>query len=157
MATLFRFLFLIPLGFIAATVAAAFALLWPFLDPGALAASDPAYLAELAVGFLAQVAQIGSVVLLPWAVFMVATEVLGLSSILLHVAAGFLGGIVLSLAAYGTRPPALSVQTAIVVASLSFALVYWIVAGHAAGRWRRRFRREPAPPVASPAEPPPLA
>jgi hypothetical protein len=155
MATLFRFLFLIPMGFVAATVAAAFALLWPFLDMGTLSAGDPAYLAELAVGFLAQSAQVGSVMLVPWAAFMVATEILGLSSILLHVAAGFLGGIGLSVAAYGTQPPALSVQTAILVASLTFALVYWIVAGHGAGRWRRRLARAPAPGARP--EPPPLA
>ena len=138
MKTLLRFLFVIPIGFAVACFAAAFAMLWPFLRVPASAGADPVFLVRVGIIYFAQAAQIGSVTLIPWALFMVATETLGLSSILLHVAAGFLGGVALMFAAYGHDVPHMSVQTAIIVASLTFALVYWIVAGRSAGRWRRR-------------------
>lgn len=142
MSIVLRFLFVIPIGFIAACVAASFALLWPFLERPA--DIDPlVFLIHSGVAFYAQMAQIGSLALLPWAAFMVVTEALALSSILLHVAAGFLAGAAVLVSAYGVAPQA-SVQTAIIVASLSFALVYWIVAGRRAGAWRRRSSRSPS-------------
>ena len=143
MKTLLRFLFVIPTGFAAACFAAAFAMLWPFLHIPGSAGSDPVFLIHAGIIFFAQAAQIGSAMLIPWAVFMVLTETFGLSSILLHVTTGFLGGVALMFAAYGRNVPHMSVQTAIIVASLTFALVYWIVAGRSAGRWRRR-RPKPA-------------
>lgn len=135
MRTVLRFLFLIPLAFVAACFAAGFALLWPFLDlpPGAL--RDPFVLAELAVGFMTQCAQVGASALLPWGIFMVVSEIAGWRSVLLHAGAGALGGFAASRMAGGA---AASVETALIVAGLAFGLVYWLVAGNGAGRWRSR-------------------
>ncbi|HDZ74639.1 MAG TPA: hypothetical protein ENH55_18095 [Aurantimonas coralicida] len=138
MTAVLRFLFVIPFGFVAACMTAAFAMLWPFLTiPAGMGASDPIFLFHTVIAFLAQSAQIGSVILLPWALFMVASELFGLSSILLHLAAGLIGAGAILVTAYGDNLPNASVQTAIVVAALSFTLIYWIVAGRSAGRWRR--------------------
>ena len=148
MLTVLRFLFVIPIAFVAACLTGAFAMLWPFIDPlaGPLT-SDPVYLFQLIIVFMEQAAQIGSVTLLPWALFMVLSESFGLRSILMHMAAGLCGGIAILIVAYGRTGPHASVQTAVVVASIVFALVYWIVAGHSAGRWRRRGREtKPVPP-----------
>ena len=136
MSTVLRFLFVIPFGFVAACLTAAFAMLWPFLElpPGGVV--DPVFLFHATIAFAAQSAQIGSVVLLPFAFFVVATEIFALSSVVLHLAAGLLGGVAVLFATYGRDVPHMSVQTAILVASICFALVYWIIAGHRAGRWR---------------------
>lgn len=139
MKAVLRFLFVVPIGFVAACLAGAFAMLWPFLEwPRQTSATDPVALFQAGVVFLAQTAQIGSVALVPWGVFMVLSEFFGLSSILLYLAAGVAGGVAVIVTAYGHQLPPASVQTAIVVAAASFSLVYWIVAGHAAGRWRHR-------------------
>lgn len=146
MLTVLRFLFVIPIAFVAACLVGAFAMLWPFLDVAdGFASADPLYLFQLILIFLEQAAQIGSVTLLPWALLMVATEAFGLRSILMHLAAGLCGGIAILIVAYGRTGPHASVQTAIIVASIVFASVYWIVAGHSAGRWRRRERAEAGP------------
>ncbi|WP_062017603.1 hypothetical protein [Aureimonas sp. AU4] len=144
MRTVFRFLFLIPLGFVAACFAAGFALLWPFLDlpPGSL--GDPFVIAQLTVGFMTQCAQVGTAALVPWGLFMVASEIAGWRSLLLHAGLGALGGVVAGRMTAGAPS---SVETALVVAGLAFGLVYWLVAGHGAGLWRRRAmsRNEAAP------------
>lgn len=148
MLTVLRFLFAIPIAFVAACLTGAFAMLWPFVDfPDGTLARDPVYLFQLVVIFLEQAAQIGSVTLLPWALFMVLSEAFGLRSILMHLAAGLCGGIAILIVAYGRTGPHASVQTSIVVASIVFALVYWIVAGRAAGGWRRPGNStKPVPP-----------
>lgn len=139
MRAVLRFLFVVPIGFVAACLTGAFAMLWPFLQwPQHTPLTDPLALFQAAVAFSAQTAQIGSVALVPWGVFMVVCELFGLSSVLLHLAAGVAGGVAVIVTAYGEHLPAGSVQTAIVVAAATFSLVYWIVAGHSAGRWRRR-------------------
>ncbi|KQT85440.1 hypothetical protein [Aurantimonas sp. Leaf443] len=144
MLTVLRFLFLVPAGFVAATLAAAFALVWPFVDLPP--SPDPFLIAEIVFAVIAQAAQIGAAIILPFALFVLASEVLGLSSILLHLLAGVLGGGTLLVLAYGRALPHASIQVAAMVAALSFALVYWIVAGNSAGRWRARFRAPtPAP------------
>ncbi|WP_102960658.1 hypothetical protein [Mangrovicella endophytica] len=145
MRAVFRFLFVIPFGFIAACLAAAFALLSPFLDVGG-AGVDPLFWIETGFGFTVQAGQVGSAALVPWGIFMAVTEVLALRSILLHAGAGALGGIAYAGMAYGGAMPQASVRTALVVAGLSFALVYWLVAGRRAGSWRER---APAAPVTS--------
>ena len=153
MLTVLRFLFVIPIAFVAACLTGAFAMLWPFIDlSGGSLTRDPIYLFQLILLFMEQAAQIGSVTLLPWALFMVLSEAFGLRSILMHVAAGLCGGIAILIVAYGRTGPHASVQTAIVVASVVFALVYWIVAGRSAGRWRRRghgMKSDPSLPAAA--------
>lgn len=128
-----RILFLIPAGFVLACYAGAFALLWPFLHlpPGAL--GDPLTAIELAFGFTAQAAQIGAAAFLPWILFVAAAETLRWRSLLLHLGLGVLAGF--SASRLGAMPA--SVETATVTAGLAFALVYWLVAGHGAGRPRR--------------------
>ena len=139
MGTVLRFLFVVPLAYVAACLAAAFAMLWPFLEMGRANALDPVFIGEAAFYFGAQTIQIGAAAFLPWLCFMLATEMLGLSALLLHMVAGLLGGIAVLFSVYGQDVPHMSVQTAILVASLTFSLVYWILAGSRAGRWRRRF------------------
>ncbi|MBO0661253.1 hypothetical protein LQ948_01590 [Jiella sp. MQZ9-1] len=141
MATVLRFLFVVPLAYVAACLAAAFAMLWPFVHLGSGAAFDPLFIGETTFYLGAQAVQIGAVAFLPWVIFMVASEILVLPSLLLHLLAGFLGGIAILFSAYGPNVPHMSVQTAILVASLTFALVYWILAGNGAGRWRRAAAR----------------
>ncbi|WAP67497.1 hypothetical protein [Jiella pelagia] len=143
MGTVLRFLFVVPLAYLAACLAAAFAMLWPFVQMNTPDALDPIFIGEVAFYFGAQTVQIGAVAFLPWLFFMVATEVLGLSSLLLHMVAGLLGGIAILFTTYGPAVPHMSVQTAILVASLTFSLVYWILAGNRAGRWRRRPTEKP--------------
>ena len=63
---------------------------------------------------------------------------LGWRSLILHMVAGAVGGYAVMRNAYGDALPHASVQTAVVVAGLTFAMVYWIVAGRSAGRWRSR-------------------
>ncbi|WP_182086031.1 hypothetical protein [Aureimonas sp. ME7] len=141
MIAVLRFLFLIPLGFVLACLAASFAMLWPFVAlPSDM--TDPFVWMELSVGFLAQGAQIGSLAFIPWALFMIVTEAMGWRSLLPHAGAGILAGFVATRALPGidTR----SLQTAMVVAGLSFSLVYWLIAGSSAGSWRRR--RTDTPP-----------
>lgn len=140
MTTLLRFLFVVPFGFVAACFAASFALLSPFLDTDGARTGDPVFWIGAGFLFLAQAAQVGSAALVPWAVFMAATEILALNSLLLHIAAGGLAGFAYAELAYGATPPPASIMTALVVAGLGFAMVYWIVAGRAAGRWRQRYR-----------------
>ncbi|TFF21718.1 hypothetical protein E3C22_13580 [Jiella endophytica] len=150
MGTVLRFLFVLPLAYVAACLTAAFAMLWPFLEISRAAASDPVFIGRAAFYFGAQAIQVGTVAFLPWAGFMVVSEIAGLSSLLLHMLAGLLGGVAILFAAYGPNVPHMSVQTAILVASLTFALVYWILAGHGAGRWRRAERASPAGRAATP-------
>jgi hypothetical protein len=147
MGTVLRFLFVIPIGYIAACLTAAFALLWPFIRVNGESLSDPVFLAHAVFVFSAQAVQVGAVAIGPWLVFMVLTEAFGLDTVLLHITAGLIGGVAILFAAYGTNVPHMSVQTAIVVAALSFALVYWVVAGHAAGAWRKRRGAGRPPPV----------
>ncbi len=148
MLTVLRFLFVIPIAFVASCLTSAFAMLWPFLDfLGRIQVADPVYLFQLIIVFLEQAGQIGSVTLFPWALFMVLTEALALRSILLHLAAGICGGVAIVILAYGQTGAHASVQTAIVVASIVFALIYWIVAGRAAGSWRQgKGWKKPVPP-----------
>ncbi|MFD2238700.1 hypothetical protein [Aureimonas populi] len=143
MIAVLRFLFVIPIGFVAGCLAAAAALLWPFIDlpPGML--DDPVMMIELFLGFMAQAGMVGAAVLVPWAIFMVLTEIFALPSILLHLGAGLAGGLALSRAWYG-EAAASGTQTALIVGGLAFMLVYWILAGRSAGHWRRRSR--PATP-----------
>ena len=139
-----RLLFLVPIGFVLATFAAALALLWPFLaiPPGGFA--DPFVLIELTVGFTAQAVQIGSAAFVPFLLFVALAEILAIRSLLLHLGAGLLAGFVSTRLA--PVVPEVSVQTASVTAGLAFALVYWIVAGRTAGRPRRRPVSAPPPP-----------
>lgn len=138
MIAVLRFLFVIPIGFVAACFAAAAALLWPFLDVSADAFQDPFVVVELVFGFLAQAAQVGSIALIPWALFMVISEIWRLDSLLLHAVLGVVGGLAGERTIYGGGALSTSVEVAFLVAGLAFALVYWIVAGRAAGHWRRR-------------------
>lgn len=138
MIALLRFLFLLPVAFVIACLTAGFALLWPFMNTAGAASGDPMFFVEAGLGLLAQTAQVGAAALAPWAAFMVVTEALGWRSLLLHMAAGVAGGYGALRSAYGEAMPHASVQTAVMVAGLSFALVYWILAGRSAGRWRRR-------------------
>ncbi|MBO0903568.1 hypothetical protein [Jiella sonneratiae] len=157
MGTVLRFLFVVPLAYVAACLASAFAMLWPFMQIGGSAAMDPIFVGRAAFVFGAQTLQIGAVTFMPWVACMVVSELFGLSSLLLHLVAGLFGGIAILFVAYGQNVPHMSVQTAILVASLTFPLVYWILAGHGAGRWRRKLpaagsggaetRRPPAPPA----------
>ena len=137
MTAVLRFLFVVPLGFVAGCLAAAFALLWPFLDlpPGWW--GDPLLAIELFLGLLAQAGQIGAAALIPWAIFMAVTEILRLSSLILHMAAGLIAGLALARLWYGDAVP-LAIQTAMIVGGLAFFMVYWGVAGRRAGHWRRR-------------------
>ncbi|MCB8839172.1 hypothetical protein [Aurantimonas sp. VKM B-3413] len=155
MGTVLRFLFVIPIGYIAACLTAAFALLWPFIAFTPASLSDPVFLLHAGFVFTAQAVQVGAVAIVPWLVFMVMTEFLALPSVLLHVTAGLIGGVAILFVAYGSNVPHMSVQTAIIVASISFALVYWIVAGHGAGGWRRRRVEEAAAPQGSSGRPAP--
>ncbi|MEF2071546.1 hypothetical protein [Consotaella aegiceratis] len=135
MTTVLRFLFVVLLGFVAACLAAAFALLWPFFNADAAAGAGPIFWIEAGATFFAQTMMVGSTAFIPWAIFMVATELLGVRSLLLHAAAGALGAFAFARLSYGDMPAA-SVTMALVVAGLVFAMVYWLVAGRAAGRWR---------------------
>jgi hypothetical protein len=139
MATVFRFLFVIPLGFLLSCGAAAFALIWPFLGAnGPGFREDPLYWIHAGFGLGLEAVQVGSASFLPWAAFMAATEIFGIRSLILHALAGLAGAIAVIRLAYGADAPHESVQTALVVAGLAYALVYWLVAGRAAGRWRAR-------------------
>ncbi|MBC8129818.1 MAG: hypothetical protein H7Y08_05800 [Rhizobiaceae bacterium] len=146
MIAVLRFLFVIPIAFVLACVTAGFAMLWPFMNTEGVAGGDPLFFVEAGLGLLAQTAQVGATALYPWAAFMLVTESLGWRSILLHMAAGVAGGYGALRSVYGDAMPHGSVQTAVIVAGLAFALVYWIVAGRSAGRWRRRERLPQAAP-----------
>ncbi len=154
MSTVLRILFLIPIGFILACCAGAFALLWPFVDLSREALADPARVLDLAILFTAQAAQVGVTALVPFLIFMVLSEALRLRSILINLVAGLAGG---ALAAHaGAASIDMRVQTATIVAGLAFALTYWVVAGHRAGRTRRAATQvappSPSSPSASPAK-----
>ncbi|WP_152046995.1 hypothetical protein [Aureimonas psammosilenae] len=140
MILVLRLVFLIPLGFVAACLGAAFALIGPFVGPFPPLDQDPLYWFELAWAFGIQAVQIGSVAFLPWACFMIATEFLGLGSILIHAAAGLLGAFAYLRLSYDGAMPDGGVRTAVIAAGLVFALVYWLVAGRGAGRERSRQR-----------------
>lgn len=137
MRAVLRFLFVIPIGFVLACYGAAFALLWPFIEFPAAIGSDPFRMIEMFFVFTAQAAQVGSAALLPWAVFMLLTEILQWRSLLLHAAVGLLAGFATLRLAYEGAMPPMGIQTAIFLAGLAFGLIYWIVAGRSAGLWRR--------------------
>ncbi|MER0238788.1 hypothetical protein [Fulvimarina sp. MAC8] len=139
MATILRFIFVIPFGFVMACLTSAFTILWPYLGlTEAENAFSPVVYVHSAVAFWAQGAQIGSTLLIPWAIFMAASEILGLSSLLLHIAAGIAGSVSIIILAYGEPAPSGSIQAAIVMSGIVFALTYWLVAGRRAGAWRPR-------------------
>ncbi|SKA20947.1 hypothetical protein [Consotaella salsifontis] len=137
MTTVLRFLFVVPFGYIAACLAAAFALLWPFFNSQAASDADLFFWLQAGATFVAQVVMVGSATFVPWAAFMVLTELLGLSSLLLHAAAGALGAYLLTRLAYAGAMPDRNVITAVIVSGVAFALVYWVIAGRGAGSWRR--------------------
>ncbi|RFC65083.1 hypothetical protein DYI37_04270 [Fulvimarina endophytica] len=152
MATVLRFLIVIPFAFVLSCLTSAFTILWPYLD----LADTPemhrpfAYI-DAAFAFWAQSGQIGSTLLIPWTIFMALTEMFGLNSLVLHLVAGLVGSVAIILVAYGSPPPSVSIQAAILISGTVFALTYWVVAGRRAGAWRplRRSRRaEPAPQAA---------
>lgn len=143
MRAVLRFLFVIPLSFVFACYGAAFALLWPFIEVPATIGDDPFRMVEMFFVFTAQAAQVGSAALLPWAIFMLVTEIMGWRSLLLHAAIGLASGFVALRLAYEGAMPPISIQTAIFLAGLAFGMIYWIIAGRAAGLWRRRA----SPPV----------
>lgn len=136
MIAVLRFLFVIPIGFVAGCFAASFALLWPFLELPSHWWTDTILSIDLFLGFMAQAAQIGAAALVPWAVFMVVSELARLSSLLVHIGVGALAGLALSRSWYGDAASP-SIQTAMIAGGLAFFMVYWIVAGRRAGHWRR--------------------
>ncbi|GGE08651.1 hypothetical protein GCM10011390_29690 [Aureimonas endophytica] len=144
MLTVLRLLFVIPLGFVAACLAAAGVLIGPFLGPLPAWSDDPLYLIELGTAFAIQAMQVGSVAFLPWLGFVAVTELLGLSSLILHVLAGLGGAFAVLRLAYDSAPPSEGVRNAVLVAGLAFALLYWLLAGHGAGGWRAAFQRDEA-------------
>ncbi|EAU43285.1 hypothetical protein FP2506_10586 [Fulvimarina pelagi HTCC2506] len=144
MATVFRFIFVIPVAFVTACLTSAFTVLWPYLGLTDVEnAFSPVVYVHSAVAFWAQSAQIGSTLLIPWAVFMAVSEILGLSSLVLHIAAGIAGSVAIIILAYGDPAPSGSIQAAIVISGIVFALTYWVVAGRKAGTWRPRRRADP--------------
>lgn len=143
MRAVLRFLFVMPIGFVLACYGAAFALLWPFIAIPTAIGHDPFRMVELFFVFTAQAAQVGSVALLPWAIFMLVTEILGWRSLLLHAAVGLVSGFAALRLAYEGAMPPMGIQTAILLAGLAFGMIYWIVAGRAAGLWRREIARTP--------------
>ncbi len=153
MRAVLRLLFLVPIGFVLACFAGAFALIWPFLAVGREALADPVVMFELAVGFTTLAAQIGWTALLPFCVFLVLSEALRLRSVLIHLLAGLAGG---AIAAHRGPPTTeMSVQTATIAAGLAFALTYWLVAGNGAGLGRRRPAPRPRPLRADASSPSP--
>ena len=139
MMTVLRFIFLLPLAFVVSCGTSAFALLWPYFERGASERLvDP-----------------GSTLLLPWAIFMVVTEVAGLSSLLFHLVAGLVGSVALILLAYRDGAPSAGIQVAIVIAGLVFALTHWLIAGRSAGAWRTRAGRPRRMETEGAAPPPP--
>ena len=156
MMTVLRFIFLLPLAFVVSCGTSAFALLWPYFERGASERLvDPVILFQWAIAFFAQAAQIGSTLLLPWAIFMVVTEVAGLSSLLFHLVAGLVGSVALILLAYRDGAPSAGIQVAIVIAGLVFALTHWLIAGRSAGAWRTRAGRPRRMETEGAAPPPP--
>ncbi len=141
MSAVLRILFLIPMGFVLACCAGAAALILPFVELPGAAMSNPAQVVDLAFLFTLQAAQVGWTALVPFLVFLVLSEALRLRSILIHLIAGLVGGAIAAHA--GTAATDMRVQTATIVAGLAFALTYWIVAGHGAGRRRRATPRLP--------------
>ncbi|KQT52692.1 hypothetical protein ASG43_19790 [Aureimonas sp. Leaf454] len=151
MIAFLRFLFVIPFGFVAACGAASFALLWPFVDLSGAKDGDPFFWLQIGLGFAAQAAQVGSTALVPWGAFVLATELLGWRSLIFHALAGLAAGFLTTRFAYAGALPHASVQTAMAVAGLAFALVYWIIAGRGAGRWRTATpARRPNEPITAP-------
>lgn len=144
MIAVLRFLFVVPIGFVAGCLAASFALLWPFIELPPGWRENGVVLLELFVGFMAQAAQIGSAALVPWALFMGLSEIFRLSSLLVHIGVGALAGLVLARTWYGDTPPP-AIQTAMVVGGIAFFMVYWIVAGRNAGAWRPIPSHSPKP------------
>ncbi|KAA0969705.1 hypothetical protein FPY71_14400 [Aureimonas fodinaquatilis] len=138
MLTVGRFLFVIPIGFILACYAGAFALLWPFLDSSNITTDDPVMLFQLFLLFTAQAAQIGSNVVIGWGLFMIVSELMRYSSLLLHAGLGLVSGFVFSQSIEQEGAGQMSVRFAVVMAGLAFGLVYWLIAGRNAGNWRRK-------------------
>ena len=141
MSTVLRILFLIPMGFVLACFAGALVLLWPFVDVSPATLNNPAQVMDLAVLFTAQAAQVGWTALVPFVVFLTLSEALRLRSILIHLIAGLAGGAIAAHAEPASND--MRIQTATIVAGLAFALTYWIVAGHRAGRRRPADARLP--------------
>ncbi|MEE2952675.1 MAG: hypothetical protein VYD57_15700 [Pseudomonadota bacterium] len=156
MMTVLRFIFLLPLAFVVSCGTSAFALLWPYFERGADGRLiDPVYLFQWAIAYFAQAAQIGSTLLLPWAIFMAVTEIAGLSFLVFHLVAGLVGSIAVIFLAYREGAPSGGVQAAIVVSGLVFALTYWLIAGRSAGSWRQTTRRSKRDRMEGAAPPPP--
>jgi hypothetical protein len=96
-----------------------------------------------------------------WLIFAILTEILSVRSILIHLTAGGAVGYAAFLNTFGNVPGAMKPAIA---AGIAGALVYWIVAGHGAGLFRRKPATEapagptpdryPAPPP-EPVTPPP--
>ncbi len=148
MADLLRLLFLVPIGFIAAVLAAAFTILagWYGHEPGVL--TDVA-----ATGYVIGVGvfvtlRVGALAFVPTVIVVALAEVFGWRSIFLYLAVGG------ALGFGASQLPVLGWQAngdALLLPAAGFVggFAYWLIAGRLAG-----FQRAGEPPPASPPAPP---
>jgi Na+/citrate or Na+/malate symporter len=143
LALIGRFM-LASLGFLLAITAAGVFLHLPLLPVLGSPYEDERLMAlgGMAVSLPFLVAVIGYYALVPTALLVAAAEWFGWRGFLFYVLAGAVIGLVASFAsrtgdAAAQQPPA-SAETllAIVAAGMIAGLVYWLVAGRSAGRWR---------------------
>ena len=139
MTLLLRALFLIPIGFVFACVAAGFFFVFAALGFGDDGAYLDRYLMETIVLVAGVSATAGGLAAVPALVAIVIAELLSLRSVLFYLLAGAAIGLAAELAA---RAPEAGLATAdlqlFIASGVVGGFVYWAVAGHGAGRPRRR-------------------
>jgi hypothetical protein len=134
MRAVLRILCVIPLGFVAAMIAASATIV---LSAGLAAYPDEPpgfFTAKLVVASLAAATFVGSVAAIPSLLAIALAEIFGWRSFVLHLVAGTVIGLVAFLTGIGGAPPVASDD--LVVGGAAGAVggfVYWLVAGRGAG------------------------
>jgi hypothetical protein len=155
-------LFVILFAFLAACLAAGIvvvgAVLFPeFSDFGAGPVDETAFDVMIGVGFIF----ISGFALLPAMIIAAITETFSIRSALAYAVGGALVGLACYLGLVPFDPETLRFEGIVrrhleimTGAGIVAGLVYWMIAGRAAGAWRAPLRRTPSPPPL-PAQPPP--
>jgi hypothetical protein len=139
-ATLLRFLFLIPLGYIAAVVVAAAVIVIGVLGP-----YDPAIAESFILAMAWMVVSIGAAAVAPAAVVIVLSEAFAIRSLFAYLIVGGALALLLQqfLGFHGSAELMERRNLLFPAAGFAGAFAYWLIAGRLAGV---RLQSRPAPP-----------
>lgn len=144
MRSFLRLLFLVPIGFIAACIAAAAFFVFASIGTGPDGAYLDRYLIDTLVLVAGVSATIGWLATIPALIAIGIAEIFGFRSIFYYLAAGAVIGVGVQLAASGPDPTITSGDATLFLATGCVAgFVYWAIAGWGAGNHLRNPQAAP--------------